>query len=101
MLCLKLPGSMLCTIVLLSFYLSSTVDSDVDLIDVGSGGGVSGGRGQGVSPQSPGSTQSPHGVISSHQPIVHFEASVSVRARSPSYDYDVDLLPKELQTPKM
>ena len=83
------------------FCLSTTVDSDVDLIDVSNGGGVSESRGQGVSPRSPGSTQSPHGIISSHQPIVHFEASVSVRARSPSYDYDVDLLPKEVQTPKM
>ena len=87
--------------VLIIIVLSSLVDSDVDLIDVSNGGGMSDGRGQGGSPQSPDSTHSPPRVVSSHQPIVHFEASVSVRARSPSYDYDVDLLPKELQTPKM
>ena len=82
---------------MITVFLPSLVDSDVDLIDIGSGGGGES-RGQGGSP--PSSTQPPR-VTSSHQPIVHFEASASVRARSPSYDYDVDLLPKELQSPNM
>ena len=79
---------MLFTIIIV--ILSTIADSDVDLIDVGSGAGRS----------EQGSTQ-PRGIVNSHQPIVHFEASASVRARSPSYDYDVDLLPKELETRKM
>ena len=72
----------------------SPADSDVELIDISSGNGTH----QGNSHRS---TSRSLSRGNSHQPIVHFEASVSVRARSPSYDYDMNLLPTELETPKM
>ena len=75
--------------------LSFPADSDVELIDVTNGNGT-----QLDSNDHQGTSRS-LSRGNSHQPIVHFEASVSVRARSPSFDYDMNLLPTELQTPKM
>ena len=75
--------------------LSLPADSDVELIDVTNGNGNH--------PDSNDHQGTSRSLSrgNSHQPIVHFEASVSVRARSPSFDYDMNLLPTELQTPKM
>ena len=81
-------------------FHSSLADSDVELIDVGIGTGKKESGQQDSLPSQHSSAQT-RSIVNSHQPIVHFEASVSVRARSPSYDYDADILPKELQTPKM